>query len=110
MCLWDALCQGLGDPSATATKAAAVAIACAAGGGVGAQWAQAGEGGGEAAGGVGAGVGQGAADETSLVGGMVVRNGVTGIVVQHSHSVCRVRYDSGVSEVLAVDDMLDWLI
>ena len=58
----------------------------------------------------GAGVGQGAADETSLVGGMVVRNGVTGIVVQHSHSVCRVRYDSGVSEVLAVDDMLDWLI
>ena len=96
--------QGLGDPSGTLSAASAAAAAAASS--FPAPWQSVGDRPGEDSGAVDPG-------ETSLVGAMVLRNGEAGVVVQHDageESICRVQFDTGEMVVVAVDDMLDWLV
>jgi hypothetical protein len=99
--LWDAFCQGLGDPSVTAGSLLATPAAAASGLKLQSPWPSVGE-----------GEEGGAVDlsEMSLVGAMLVRNGETGIVVQHSDGICLIRFDSGETVSIAADDILDWLV
>ena len=97
--------QGLGDPSGTLSAAPAAAAAAASS--FASPWQSVGDRPGDESGAVDPG-------ETSLVGAMVLRNGEAGVVVQHNvaaeESVCRVQFDTGELVVVAVDDMLDWLV
>ena len=100
--LWDAFCQGLGDPAVTAAKLASASVAAASNAGNPLlPWGdRSGEEG-------GAGMDPGG---TSLVGAMVQRHGETGIVVQHGDLICRVRFDNGETVSVDSDDILDLLV
>ena len=102
--LWDAFCQGLGDPSGTAAKLAGAAAASAT-----AAVQPLRQPGVE---GTGEDVQQGVMEnsEVTLVGASLERDGVAGVVVQHNDGMCRCVFDDGESVVLATDDMLDWLV
>ena len=99
--LWDAFCQGLGDPSGTAMKLLSSPAALA--NSVAQKVAE----GAVEEDGTSAGMENG---ELTLVGAAVMRDGVAGVVVQHSDAMCRTIMDNGESVVIATDDMLDWLV